>query len=88
MSPDTVLHHGNNTTLDPQPFEVSALAMHHGRIAALGDNDTVLALAESDSVPAAKEVLETGRMSDLPATKLVDEPTGDVCAFVQRSVQV
>lgn len=39
--------------------------------------------ADADPVPAAKELLETGSMSDLPATKLVDEPTGDVFEFVQ-----
>ena len=51
-----------------------------GKEADLGESR----FADSDPVPAAKELLETGRMSDLPATKLVDEPTGDVFAFVQR----
>lgn len=40
--------------------------------------------ADSDPVPAAKELRETGGISDLPATKLVDQPTGDVFKFVQR----
>lgn len=40
--------------------------------------------ADTNPVPAAKELLETGRMGDLPATKLVDKPTGDIFDFVQR----
>lgn len=40
--------------------------------------------ADSDPVPAAKELLATGRMSDLPATKLVDQPTGDIFKFIQQ----
>ena len=39
--------------------------------------------ADHDPVPAAKELLDTGKISDLPATKLIDEPTGDVYDFVQ-----
>jgi catechol 2,3-dioxygenase-like lactoylglutathione lyase family enzyme len=38
---------------------------------------------DSNPVPAAKELLETGQIRDLPATKLVDTPTGDVYQFVQ-----
>ncbi|MCZ6872125.1 MAG: VOC family protein [bacterium] len=40
--------------------------------------------ADTNPVPAAKELRETGKISDLPATKLIDEPTGDVYDFVQR----
>ncbi len=40
--------------------------------------------ADTNPVSAAKELLETGRISDLPATKLVDKPTGDVFDFVQN----
>jgi catechol 2,3-dioxygenase-like lactoylglutathione lyase family enzyme len=40
--------------------------------------------ADTHPVPAAKELLESGKISDLPATKLIDEPTGDVYDFVQR----
>ena len=40
--------------------------------------------AATNPVPAVKELLGTGRISDLPAPKLVDEPTGDVYQFVQR----
>ncbi len=40
--------------------------------------------ADTNPVPAAKELLETGRISDLPATKLVDKATGDIFDFVQR----
>lgn len=40
--------------------------------------------ADTNPVPAAKELLETGKISDLPATKLIDKPTGDVYDFVQR----
>lgn len=40
--------------------------------------------ADANPVPAAQELLETGKISDLPATKLIDEPTGDVYQFVQR----
>ena len=40
--------------------------------------------ADTNPVPAAQELLDTGRISDLPATKLIDEPTGDVYDFVQR----
>ena len=39
---------------------------------------------DTDPVPAAQELLDTGQIRDLPATKLVDEPTGDVYQFVQR----
>ena len=75
MRPDIILHHGKITTLDRQRPDVSALAIENGRIAAVGDNDTVLSV---------NELLDTGRISDLPATKLVDEPTGDVYQFVQH----
>lgn len=40
--------------------------------------------ADAHPTPAAKELLETGKISDLPATKLIDEPTDDVYNFVQR----
>ena len=40
--------------------------------------------ADTNPVPAAKELLETGKIGDLPATKLVDEPTSEVYDFVQR----
>ncbi len=40
--------------------------------------------ADAEPVPAAKELLETGKIGDLPATKLVDEATGDIFDFVQR----
>ena len=40
--------------------------------------------ADSNPVPAARELLETGRINHLPATKLIPAPTGDVAAFVQR----
>jgi catechol 2,3-dioxygenase-like lactoylglutathione lyase family enzyme len=40
--------------------------------------------ADANPVPAAQEILSTGKISDLPATKLVDDPTGDVYDFVQR----
>ena len=40
--------------------------------------------ADTDPVPAARELLSTGRVSNLPATRLVDKPTGDVFDFVQR----
>lgn len=39
--------------------------------------------SDADPVPAVRELLDTGRMHDLPVTKLVDEPTGDVYRFVQ-----
>jgi hypothetical protein len=29
-------------------------------------------------VPAARELLEAGTLGDVPSTRLVDEPTGDV----------
>jgi len=40
--------------------------------------------ADANPVPAAQEILSTGKLSDLPATKLIDEPSGDVYDFVQR----
>lgn len=40
--------------------------------------------ADANPVPAAQEILSTGKISDLPATKLIDDPTGDVYDFVQR----
>jgi catechol 2,3-dioxygenase-like lactoylglutathione lyase family enzyme len=40
--------------------------------------------ADTQPVPAAQELLESGKISDLPATKLIDAPTGDVYDFVQR----
>jgi hypothetical protein len=40
--------------------------------------------ADANPVPAAQEILTTGKISDLPATKLIDSPTGDVYDFVQR----
>lgn len=35
-------------------------------------------------VAAVEELLETGQLGDLPATKLVDEPTGDIYQLAQR----
>ncbi|ETX02590.1 MAG: hypothetical protein ETSY1_02990 [Candidatus Entotheonella factor] len=40
--------------------------------------------ADANPVPAAQELLETGKISDLPATKLIDALTTDVDDFVQR----
>lgn len=40
--------------------------------------------ADTDPVLAVQELMETGQIRDLPATKLVDQPTGDVFDFVQR----
>lgn len=38
--------------------------------------------ADPNPVAAARELLETGEIRDLPATRLVDEPTGDVYRVV------
>ncbi len=51
-----------------------------GKMAQAGDRR----YADRNPTPAAQELLETGRISDLPATKLIDKPTGDVQKFVQR----
>ena len=40
--------------------------------------------ADANPTPAAQELLATGKISDLPATKLIDAPTDDVYDFVQR----
>lgn len=40
--------------------------------------------ADTNPVSAAQELLETGQISDLPATKLIDALTTEVDDFVQR----
>jgi catechol 2,3-dioxygenase-like lactoylglutathione lyase family enzyme len=39
--------------------------------------------SDADPVPAVQELLNTGHINHLPATRLVDQPTGDVYRFVQ-----
>lgn len=38
--------------------------------------------ADPNPVPAAQEVLQNGTIGDIPSTRLVDEPTGDVYRLV------
>lgn len=38
--------------------------------------------ADPNPVPAARELLEAGAIGDIPSTRLVDEPTGDVYRLV------
>ena len=40
---------------------------------------------DPEPVPAARELLDTGTIRDLPQTRLVDEPTGDVYRLVGGS---
>jgi catechol 2,3-dioxygenase-like lactoylglutathione lyase family enzyme len=40
--------------------------------------------ADANPVPAVQELLATDQIGDLPATKLIDKPTGDIYHFVQR----
>jgi predicted amidohydrolase YtcJ len=49
MAPDLILHNGKITTLAEGVSEVAALAMRDGRIAAVGTNDDVLALADAQT---------------------------------------
>lgn len=46
---DTILYNGNIVTLDPSQLRVTAIAIGYGRILALGTDDTILALANSNT---------------------------------------
>ncbi|QGJ68810.1 Hypothetical protein PBC10988_4730 [Planctomycetales bacterium 10988] len=45
MAPEIILHSGRITTQDAKRPEVSALAVTHGRVQAIGSDDEILALA-------------------------------------------
>ena len=38
---------------------------------------------DANPVPAAQELLATGTIHELPATKLIDEPTGDMYQLIR-----